>query len=351
MNWIEFQKGLAAFLATDVLNPVIRKVNDLNTNKLDKTAQAVDSAKLEGQDLKTVLATALSEAETSLRDGVKPEGDTLRKLYDLLSNVQTNVDSNKSTGDNVDAGLQTQIDSINAVIASDDFNLDTVQELVTAIKDLQASDANFMSQYVRLASDTKQEITSDLDVKGVSKDFTISQFSGPNNYAVDSTKDFIVGQSYVFLTKDSTPVTAKVIAVDPGNQSPPNITVDNSTDVFTAYRSSTEAKLYENGKRVATKDWVEQSQASQNDLLVTKANKTDLESAKSDIQIQIDSLSKASKDFVLDSVYQTDKANFETEQVKQNQDITQLKTDINNISYSFDEFVTEVNSRLVALED
>ncbi|SDC52168.1 tail fiber protein [Williamwhitmania taraxaci] len=56
-----------------------------------------------------VAATKSAEVATALRDGVPAEGDTLKKLHDLISLLQS-------------------------LVSSDDVNLDTVNEIVTFIK-------------------------------------------------------------------------------------------------------------------------------------------------------------------------------------------------------------------------
>lgn len=91
---------------------------------------------LEGLAAETYVDTAVSNLETAIKDGVDPSQDTFAEVKVITDSMQANITaltSDKADQSEVDA-IQANIDQIEALLASDDLDLDTLQEVVTFIK-------------------------------------------------------------------------------------------------------------------------------------------------------------------------------------------------------------------------
>lgn len=100
-------KQLGIYLTTK-LNQIITSLN----TKVTANDTVANAMKLENKTLSEVLADSLS----MIRAGVAVDGDNLNKLY---GKIQT---------------LQAAVNSINALLSSDDTTLDEMQEIVDFIK-------------------------------------------------------------------------------------------------------------------------------------------------------------------------------------------------------------------------
>lgn len=91
---------------------------------------------LEGLATETYVGTAVSNLEAAIKDGVDPSQDTFAEVKVITDSMQANIsalDSSKASQAEVDA-IQANIDQIEALLASDDLDLDTLQEVVDFIK-------------------------------------------------------------------------------------------------------------------------------------------------------------------------------------------------------------------------